>query len=466
MKALTLTETQQKAFDAIGKHRDLFINGAAGTGKSVIITEKVKADTNGNLVLCALTNKAANVLADKLDTGVNVQTIHSVLGLSPVNDGSTKVDKELTKFYFSVPAINNTRLIGKSLIVDEISMMNREIQNYIYELLEYGYLETVTFVGDSHQIPPVDGEPFDYNRVETVIELTQVERAKGELMDYYKQIRDVVYTEEPFSLYKNARRFRNLDEFVTYFNDYEGNKIVVTHTNVAADQFSKLVDCDKHYEQQLCTSLSRAIYMHKYGGDPRVIETNSDITITKIFNNYDQMCRDSIHIDYEHQLPKLPKGLQINNISYMQVLNDRDELTYISVWNGTEKEKTELLLDYFTRTYRDIQNDTKKYISPQEWKKYAKADGYLKKLSKLDSYERLPLYIQKQDGKYWHNFKAIQHALVIRSRLVSTAHRAQGITVDLAAIDLNDLDNDNVTKQLIYVALTRAAKDLVYIEKD
>lgn len=461
MNGLLLNDAQQQAFDAIGTCRDLFIDGPAGTGKSIVITEKVKADTSGKLILCALTNKAAKVLSDKLDTGFEVPTIHEVLSMIPEHDGSTRVSDEITDFFFATPAINFVSLIGKSLIIDEISMMNATMQNYIYELLEYGHLESVTFVGDEYQLPTVKGNPFDFDRVDTVIKLTEVLRSKGDLMDYYTQIRNIVSTEDPFPLYKHAQRFHTKKDFIEYAKNYPGSKVVVTYTNDQSNQYSKLIDSDKPYVSQQCTALSQCSYQHKSLVEPRKVNTNSVITVTKLFRNYDQMHRTAINDDYEYWLPNRPTDLTSDNISYVKIANDKDEEMYVSVWNGTEKERETLLLNFFTRTYRRIQDQAKRYIPEAEWRRFAKTNGYVKALRKLISFENLPKSIKQKDREYWQNFLAIKNALILRSVYVSTVHRAQGITVDLAAIDLDDLEKSNSNK-LIYVAFTRAAKDLAF----
>jgi len=112
MGTIKLTPEQQNAYDLIGEHKKLFLSGPAGCGKSVIITEKIKHDTSGDFILCATTNKAASVLSEKLDTGVKVSTLHSVLGLKPVNDGSTKDSDEITDFIFPTTAKNQISLVS------------------------------------------------------------------------------------------------------------------------------------------------------------------------------------------------------------------------------------------------------------------------------------------------------------------------------------------------------------------
>lgn len=462
MTEFILTNEQQIAYDAITQHKTLFLEGAAGSGKSVIITQKLKEDPFDEIVLCAMTNKACKVLEEKLATGVKIPTVHSVLGMRPCDDGSTKIADEITEFYFVVSAINNVSLVGKSLIVDEASMMCRNMQNYIFELLQHGNLDTVTFVGDRLQLPCVKGDSFQYDRIDYHIKLQQVQRAKGDLVDYYNEIRPIVHSDKEFPLYKNAQVFTNIDEFVNSIDQYDGSKVIITHTNQRADQFSKLIDSNEAYVGQKLTALSPVQYKHIELIKTINVDTNSTFKIVKLFKNYDQMQRDVVYDDYEYCLPIEQSELEIKYISYAKALNDQNEAVYISLWNGSAKDKENLLLNCFNKEYRIIQDKAKSYVSTQEWDHFAKKDGYLKKLSKLNSYAQLPAFIKKEDALFWKYFNAIKQAIVHRSVLVSTAHRAQGITVDIVGIDIDNLNS--IDNKLMYVALTRASKNLVFFK--
>lgn len=461
MSNITLTNEQQLAYDSIGKSKSLFLGGAAGSGKSVIITEKIKNCTNGNIVLCATTNKAASVLTEKLDTGVEVPTLHSVLGLKPIYDGSTKDGDEIMEFIFPTSARNNMGLVGKNLIIDESSMISLELQTYILEMLEQGNIESVTFVGDRYQLPCVKGEFFDYDSVEKTIELQKIKRAGGELLDYYNEIRSLVTKDVAFDLYEKAKIFDTEHEFTEYMKQVDGSKIIITYTNEAAKRYSHLIDSSSFYDSQECNALSQCRYQHLELSKSIGVRTNSPIKIVKLFDNYDQMVRASMREDYEYRLPLRPQKIEISNIFYAKVENEKKESMFISIWNGTNKEKERLYLNKFTRDYRKFQNRIKLKVNPQIWKRFAKTDGYLKNISALRGVVKLSPFDWHSNNLYWNNFNVITQALILRSQLVSTAHRAQGITVDVAGLDLDDLAKSE-DRKLAYVALTRASKELVF----
>jgi len=461
MSKIILTPEQQIAHDLIGKHKSLFLSAAAGCGKSVIITEKVKNSTSKNIVLCATTNKAASVLTEKLNTGDVIPTLHSVLGLIPVNDGSTKDSDELIDFKFTTSARNQTSLIMKHLIIDEASMICLKLQSYILEMLKCNNLASVTFVGDRYQLPCVKGNHFDYDAIDEVIELKQVHRAKGALLDYYNKIRANVIANTKFEFFEDAKVFDTKAEFVDYMKKANGSKVIITYTNEASKNYSHMIDSATLYENQECNALSQCRYKHLELSKFITIRTNAPVKILKLFKNYDQMQRDAFRDDYQFNLPKKPVDFQISHITYAKVLNEQGEAMYISVWNGTRDEKDKFYLNKLTRQYRILQDSAKRFISQAIWDKYAKDDGYLKSLSLLNGVAKMPNNINQANLKFWINFNVITDAVILRSKLVSTAHRAQGTTIDVVGIDIDDLSKSNDSK-LAYVALTRASKELVF----
>ncbi len=193
------------------------------------------------------------------------------------------------------------------------------------------------------------------------------------------------------------------------------------------------------------------------------VDSNSAIKILKVFLDYAQMKRDSFRNNYEYELPLEPIGITLNNIFYVKITNSQNIIGYISVWNGAPNTKQTIFLNHFTREYRKFQDGIKRTVNSSIWNRFAKADGYLKSLGQLRGYVKFPNYIWNQDRIFWNNFTCVADAVIIRSSLVSTAHRAQGMTVDNVGIVWDDLMRSKDSK-LIYVALTRAAKQIIFLK--
>ena len=149
------------ALDAIQKTNDnLFICGAAGTGKSELI--KLCSDKsvyNHNTIVCCPTGIAA---VNASTEGVKASTIHSVFKLPPL---SIIPASRLT-------AHDNLREMFNALhtlIIDEISMVNSDLlTKVVYLLNEYRQCKPVRFIvfGDPSQLAPIikekdEGEYLD-----------------------------------------------------------------------------------------------------------------------------------------------------------------------------------------------------------------------------------------------------------------------------------------------------------------
>ena len=237
---------------------------------------------------------------------------------------------------------------------------------------------------------------------------------------------------------------------------------MITHTNHASRTYSELLDAKELYVSQTCSSLSACRYGSLSGGCNRMeVTTNSHIIIDEIFNSYRRMKRDALKNGYEFHTPNEPVDIDIPNISYARIYNEDGDIMYISIWNGDATDKESIYLNRLSREYRKFQNRVRKEISNDSlWLSYAKGDGYLKSLNILKTQGYLTSKTIQEENLHWNNFFAIKQALPLRSIVASTAHRAQGMTVDAVGIDYKDISSAG-DKRLLYVALTRAAKQII-----
>ncbi|MDR2527116.1 MAG: AAA family ATPase [Rickettsiales bacterium] len=148
-----MSQKQKEAVDLVEKGDNIFITGAAGTGKSHILRYlKKKYDY---LHLTASTGISA--------INIGGQTLHSWAGLGLGNLPIT----EILKILFSARGVRTRKklIMAKMLAIDEISM----IPSYIFDLLNnilkivrqndspFGGLQII-LLGDFLQLPPVERE--------------------------------------------------------------------------------------------------------------------------------------------------------------------------------------------------------------------------------------------------------------------------------------------------------------------
>jgi ATP-dependent DNA helicase PIF1 len=150
-----LSPEQQRAFDLYKAGHNMFITGPGGAGKSYLI-RKIKDDMeerNIKHAICALTGCAAVLL------NCCAKTIHSWSGIGLANGADHEiVDKALR----NKKANANWKNV-RTLIIDEVSMMSLKIFDVLYKLGQssrrnymqpFGGIQVI-FIGDFFQLPPV-----------------------------------------------------------------------------------------------------------------------------------------------------------------------------------------------------------------------------------------------------------------------------------------------------------------------
>ena len=165
------------------KEKYTVIAGYAGTGKTTLVKHIIAALNvdEEDVVYCAYTGKACTVLQSKGNR--NVSTLHRLLWeWRPMSNG---------KFFRK-----RKEIVEKIVVVDEVSMVNREI---ITELLSRKDIY-ILFLGDPGQLPPIDKDSAHDLLDKPHIFLDEVMRqaAESEIIRLTMDIR----TGKPLQLYK------------------------------------------------------------------------------------------------------------------------------------------------------------------------------------------------------------------------------------------------------------------------
>lgn len=150
---MTLSEEQQQIFNLYSMGENIFLSGAAGSGKSFLINEIQK---NANLrrkkiAITAMTGCAAVLLE-------NATTLHSWGGIF-----SNYNQSEEEKYNFSSRKASNWKNID-ILVIDEVSMldsilfeeMDMNAKKQRSNQLSFGGIQMI-LSGDFYQLPPIEG---------------------------------------------------------------------------------------------------------------------------------------------------------------------------------------------------------------------------------------------------------------------------------------------------------------------
>ena len=113
-----------------------------GTGKTTIIKVllEIYQSHGRKVVLCAPTGRAAKRMSEA--TGADARTIHRLLEIGKIEDDKVhNVD------------VNVTPIDGDVIVIDEMSMVDSFLMNYIVKAIYLG--SKLVLVGDSNQLPSV-----------------------------------------------------------------------------------------------------------------------------------------------------------------------------------------------------------------------------------------------------------------------------------------------------------------------
>lgn len=153
---IVLNTEQQLALDYFKKGKNIFLTGPAGTGKSVTLKEIIKfcEFTNTKFGVTATTGTAAFLISGK--------TLHSYLGIGLAKDSAEEIFKYVR---YKLKHIADKLRDLSVLIIDEISMLDKELFEKISDYLKFirksnkpfGGLQLV-LTGDFCQLEPVEGD--------------------------------------------------------------------------------------------------------------------------------------------------------------------------------------------------------------------------------------------------------------------------------------------------------------------
>lgn len=438
---LTLTNTQLEIFTKVFTNMDStcksILNsddiysrmssliGSAGTGKTFLTVQIIKKlmDEQISCAITAPTNKAASVIGElMLRNNINKtpKTIHSFLGIKPYIDYKTGVesfvvDKKAKKSPVDV------------LIVDESSMISTELFELICEALDTNLVRYVLFVGDPNQLLPISGSSNTIFELKNQYKLIEIMRQAKDsyIIDIATKIKNMIENKKYLPLdeffkeniYNEIEYFHNEQDFVNDFyskaNWYDEDKILATHTNKDVTAFNTQIR-NKYWIQK--GNLNPEFL--RQGDTLRFLDAYSVNDVT-IYHNGQEVVLDYAIKKYHESLEIYYWECKSVNVLEQQIFRVVDPIS----------EKTF--------------NDKLDYIS--------------KKAKKTPFPER---------QKLWVIFYEVRNMFAnVQYKYSSTIHKLQGSTYKISYVNIYDLiTNSNMSLdekyRLVYVAITRASKDI------
>lgn len=443
-----LTENQATAFKTL---YNAITNGVlttrllgyAGTGKTHTLTRLVPA-LNRPIVLTAPTNKAAAVLRSMsatLGSDVEATTIHKALGLRPAIDfktGNTKLQRVRGA---DIPD-------GALVVVDEASMVSRELLELIIKECQSVRGVQILFVGDPAQLPPV-GESHSpaliqqHGATATLTEIVR-QRADHPVLKLTAELRSAI----------------------------DGADVPQIVEALHHDGSIRILD-SADFEKELLADFQSISYRENPDTCRALTYTNER---SRQFN---ALIRRALLGSKADDHPLLPGEVMIcckPIIQYKQVLAQiGDTVQVIAVEETEEPEYGIPALKLKLQTLECGQVTVFVVRQPDGLGDYRTVLTLLSKAAKerqaeLNEYQRLgKRYPKEKDNarkEAWCDFFSFKDDRFADLRPIhsSTVHRSQGSTYGKVFIDLNDIGRctkRNEVLRLLYVALTRPQGDVV-----
>ncbi len=435
----TLTQTQASVFSTVVekiKHnlmlpmqdiesRFISLSGAAGVGKSFLvakITKQLVVELNSSycsgdnsICITAPTHRAVQVVSDMVkeqQLAIECKTLHSFLGLLQIYDNETGEER-----YILNRAIINPPQ-ATVLIVDESSMVSKSLFSFILEAVQAGRVNSVLFVGDAYQLPPVkEAESLVFRlKQNELIEIVR-QAQDSDIIKLATRFRDGIATQNFVNMYDNFTHMQSKD--IEIFTDsnlflqdfckndqwYNENKIIASYSNNDVNSFNNAI---------------RTYFWNSQGVvNPAYILSNDKLRFKKSYGVNTYQNGEEVIIQTATLL--------------------HDEALGMSYWECSVLGRGDFLV-----------------VDPASQHRFD---------SIVESYRQEALE-QEPDKrkKYWQAYYDFKDSFAeVQYVFASTIHKLQGSTYDVAYIDLKSFANywmvsDNMKYRLAYVAITRASK--------
>lgn len=474
------------------------LQGYAGTGKTTItkyIVEYLKKKRVGYRA-ASPTHRAKEVLTDSI--GEKAYTLASILGLQPgveLEEFNLQDKKFTQQTEVKIPS-------GGVLIIDEASMVNDELYDFVISLA--GQRGTkVIFIGDDAQLKPVKqrnrAKPF--RREKHISRLTKVMRTSdGNPMpsEVLQKIRDNQSSKE--DMFEHKTLLNNKGEGIIFLDNEKDFAEVLKHeftlqkflenrfsiravayTNERVRQLNDIIRTNMFGFSAEKFNKGEMIMMYENigynfadqdydfpNGSDNVIIDSKPIDNQKIINPVTKKIHEvkGWELTLVRAKDDSPRGQKLfvadmNTVS-AEYLKDLNELKDLALKQGLSKqERGKRWSDYYKFSSSYLLTDNvylykgAAYVSDKEIKKQIKADNPTLSDSQI-SYQvgRLKAKDKSLDYSYAH-----------------TIHKSQGGTYDKVLVDENNIDiakrfpspDYEMINQLKYVAFSRSSKQTIVL---
>lgn len=433
---MALTPHQQErldvSLDILRIRNRLRIKGSAGVGKTYMVDTLISIlskGIRGKIYCSAPTNKAVSVLQTKVKEYNNLQfiTTHAALKLKRNIDYKTGDISFKPSFDSKYPPLKGVALF----IIDEASMVNEELLDYIEEHATKNNCKVI-FIGDPKQLNPVNEEESPvFMRDYPEVELTEIIR-QGEgnpIIDLSRNL----------SMIKSGISQRT--DIGGYIYTYDEDKIIETLARVNGTDELKYLAYTNAEVDKINKKVRERIY-----GVPNKIEERE----TLVFNS---PYKENYFTNQE---------LLVNSVRIVE-----NSFMYLSNKDGNpDIHSVNPMNEFITLKCYSINPI---YTEPSEFSKGGWQDNIIVIHEDSEQEYNNLIKLLKQKAKVaeigWRDFYEFceQFADLTYNHAI-TVHKSQGSTYKQTIVNIKNINinqNQKEKKRLLYTAVTRASELLI-----
>jgi len=259
------TESQEEAYNRLVSGKNLFLTGAAGTGKSYIIAQFRDFCAKSNITVGVTSSTGVSALL------IDGTTIHSFTGIALGLEDAEVIAQRLLKSKF----YKWRYICLKVLIIDEISMISGELFTKLDSIfkkvreneLPFGGVQLV-ITGDFLQLPPVNTKSKEYDFAFNSPSWKQCFPGKSNNMVLHENVRQ--FSDVVFQKILTEVRIGSVSD--STFEELEKRiNVNVSKNGISPTQlFGKRSDVDKINQESLRKLLSGGVDKEKFTSSTRV----------------------------------------------------------------------------------------------------------------------------------------------------------------------------------------------------
>ncbi|CAB3289126.1 putative Exodeoxyribonuclease V [Methanocaldococcus lauensis] len=472
---------QSKAIKTLLENGCSILTGPAGTGKTTVIKVLLdiicEKENPKDIVILTPTGKAGVRVKDALEDIINkYKCIKSPTTIHKFIKDCSRFDWEYKEFEIT------TKKDVDILIIDEASMVGTELLYKLLQCIDLGKLKRIIFIGDVNQLPPVEaGKPFfdlyqylkrkENKDKQYIAELKICLRAESrKIVEFselflninkeskYKIIKELKLSEEVmngFTKYslKDEKGIERITVLIWKDNSQKAKALeyaideIIRDYGGNPDNYRDFFKCFVYYDKaQILTYTKNRGFLSSYWINQWIRDDSKYIneSIRNYFIRYQFTCGWGY----------ADKVIQTENIWNLDVWDYKRQMSISNhgVFNGMmgyvsfTRYKDRVVKFYFptVQAYIGISKNTKE-----------KLINYLKRNYKSLRYKNKEELMKNLKNKFLLNTEKLEYAYAI------TTHKSQGSEFENVIFVLPKYSN--ISKELIYTAITRAKKKLYII---